>query len=90
VLVICDTRLAQMGYGRRLLAALPPMRGSSQPRNSTPRWTSCSSTVLQNQKLPALQARTGRSEQEYWGLGGGAGSPQLPPGLVGAAQAMRQ
>ncbi len=26
VLVICDTRLAQMGYGRRLLAALPPMR----------------------------------------------------------------
>lgn len=26
VLVVCDTRLAQMGYGRRLLAALPPMR----------------------------------------------------------------
>ena len=26
VLVICDSRLAQMGYGRRLLAALPPMR----------------------------------------------------------------
>jgi ATP-dependent DNA helicase DinG len=26
VLVICDTRLATMGYGRRLLAALPPMR----------------------------------------------------------------
>lgn len=26
LLVICDTRLAQMGYGRRLLAALPPMR----------------------------------------------------------------
>jgi ATP-dependent DNA helicase DinG len=26
VLVICDTRLLQMGYGRRLLAALPPMR----------------------------------------------------------------
>jgi ATP-dependent DNA helicase DinG len=26
VLVICDTRLASMGYGRRLLAALPPMR----------------------------------------------------------------
>lgn len=26
VLVICDTRLVQMGYGRRLLAALPPMR----------------------------------------------------------------
>jgi len=23
---VCDTRLAQMGYGRRLLAALPPMR----------------------------------------------------------------
>jgi ATP-dependent DNA helicase DinG len=26
VLVICDTRLIAMGYGRRLLAALPPMR----------------------------------------------------------------
>ncbi len=26
LLVICDTRLRQMGYGRRLLAALPPMR----------------------------------------------------------------
>ena len=26
LLVICDTRLTQMGYGRRLLAALPPMR----------------------------------------------------------------
>jgi ATP-dependent DNA helicase DinG len=26
VLVVCDTRLAQMGYGKRLLAALPPMR----------------------------------------------------------------
>jgi ATP-dependent DNA helicase DinG len=26
ILVVCDTRLARMGYGRRLLAALPPMR----------------------------------------------------------------
>jgi len=26
VLVLCDTRLTGMGYGRRLLAALPPMR----------------------------------------------------------------
>ncbi|GAB3760290.1 ATP-dependent DNA helicase [Ramlibacter monticola] len=26
VLVVCDPRLVQMGYGRRLLAALPPMR----------------------------------------------------------------
>lgn len=26
VLVVCDTRLATMSYGRRLLAALPPMR----------------------------------------------------------------
>jgi ATP-dependent DNA helicase DinG len=24
--VVCDTRLVTMGYGRRLLAALPPMR----------------------------------------------------------------
>ncbi len=26
VLVVCDTRLASMGYGKRLMAALPPMR----------------------------------------------------------------
>jgi ATP-dependent DNA helicase DinG len=26
VLVVCDTRLATMGYGRRLMSALPPMR----------------------------------------------------------------
>ena len=26
ILVVCDTRLVTMGYGRRLLAALPPMR----------------------------------------------------------------
>jgi ATP-dependent DNA helicase DinG len=26
ILVVCDTRLITMGYGRRLLAALPPMR----------------------------------------------------------------
>lgn len=26
LLVVCDTRLVQMGYGKRLLAALPPMR----------------------------------------------------------------
>ncbi|MEI8169325.1 MAG: ATP-dependent DNA helicase [Rhodoferax sp.] len=26
ILVICDTRVSSMGYGRRLLAALPPMR----------------------------------------------------------------
>jgi ATP-dependent DNA helicase DinG len=26
MLVVCDTRLTQMGYGRKILAALPPMR----------------------------------------------------------------
>jgi ATP-dependent DNA helicase DinG len=26
ILLVCDTRLATMGYGRRLLSALPPMR----------------------------------------------------------------
>jgi len=25
VLVVCDTRLSTTGYGRRLMAALPPM-----------------------------------------------------------------
>ncbi len=32
VLVVCDTRLVQMGYGRRLLAALPPMRRLPSPQ----------------------------------------------------------
>jgi len=26
VLVVCDPRLVRMGYGKRLLAALPPMQ----------------------------------------------------------------
>lgn len=32
VLIICDTRLLHMGYGRRLLAALPPMRRLHTPQ----------------------------------------------------------
>lgn len=31
VLVLCDTRLVTTGYGRRLLAALPPMRQLASP-----------------------------------------------------------
>ena len=30
-LVICDTRLVETGYGRRLLGALPPMRLLNEP-----------------------------------------------------------
>jgi ATP-dependent DNA helicase DinG len=26
MLVVCDTRLTQMGYGRKILSALPPMQ----------------------------------------------------------------
>jgi ATP-dependent DNA helicase DinG len=33
VLVLCDSRLASMGYGRRLLAALPPMRRLPTPQD---------------------------------------------------------
>ena len=33
VLVVCDTRMATMGYGRRLLAALPPMRRLQAPED---------------------------------------------------------
>jgi ATP-dependent DNA helicase DinG len=32
VLVVCDTRLVAMGYGRRLMAALPPMRRLADAR----------------------------------------------------------
>ncbi|MFZ4480188.1 MAG: ATP-dependent DNA helicase, partial [Rhodoferax sp.] len=35
ILVVCDTRLSQMGYGKRLLAALPPMRRISSERELT-------------------------------------------------------
>jgi ATP-dependent DNA helicase DinG len=31
VLVVCDVRLNQMGYGRQLVAALPPMRRLREP-----------------------------------------------------------
>ncbi len=33
VLVLCDSRLASMGYGRRLLSALPPMRRLAAPQD---------------------------------------------------------
>ena len=36
-LVVCDTRLAQMGYGRRLRAALPPMTPLSSEEEAL-RW----------------------------------------------------
>ena len=44
VLVVCDTRLATMGYGRRLLAALPPMRRLASKRNSRKRWSGWAAT----------------------------------------------
>ena len=49
VLIVCDTRLAAMGYGRRLQAALPPMRrlGSEQElRQALSRLTKVSTTDL--------------------------------------------
>ena len=33
VLVVCDTRLSSTGYGRRLLASLPPMRRLAAPED---------------------------------------------------------
>ena len=33
VLVVCDVRLNQMGYGRQLVAALPPMRRLLEPQD---------------------------------------------------------
>jgi ATP-dependent DNA helicase DinG len=35
ILVVCDTRLALMGYGRKLLSALPPMRQISSEEELT-------------------------------------------------------
>jgi ATP-dependent DNA helicase DinG len=31
ILVVCDTRLVSMGYGKRLLDSLPPMRRLTTP-----------------------------------------------------------
>lgn len=48
VLVVCDTRLASMGYGRRLLAALPPMRRLQSKEEflaTLDRFTTASTTV---------------------------------------------
>ena len=55
-LVICDTRLVQTGYGRRLLAALPPLHLLNEPQElaaylralaaGTPELTTASTTVL--------------------------------------------
>ncbi|NVO06295.1 MAG: ATP-dependent DNA helicase, partial [Rhodoferax sp.] len=33
VLVVCDVRLNQMGYGRQLVATLPPMRRLLSPQD---------------------------------------------------------
>jgi ATP-dependent DNA helicase DinG len=35
ILVVCDVRLSQMGYGRRILAALPAMRRITTPEGFT-------------------------------------------------------
>jgi ATP-dependent DNA helicase DinG len=37
VLVVCDSRLATMGYGKRLLRALPPMRRLASEQELTDR-----------------------------------------------------
>ncbi len=50
ILVLCDSRLALMGYGRRLLAALPPMRKISSEDELT-------------EALNALAAAPGRPKQ---------------------------
>ncbi|HSH89475.1 MAG TPA: ATP-dependent DNA helicase [Ramlibacter sp.] len=45
VLVVCDTRLATMGYGRRLMAALPPMRRIQSPEDYLETLTRISTTA---------------------------------------------
>jgi ATP-dependent DNA helicase DinG len=59
VLAVCDTRLATMGYGRRLLAALPPMRRLADAQAF-------------EAALDALAAGEGEGEGEGGGSGGGA------------------
>ncbi|MES2423826.1 MAG: ATP-dependent DNA helicase [Pseudomonadota bacterium] len=48
ILVVCDPRLATMGYGKRLLAALPPMRrlaSAAEFQAALERLTTASTTV---------------------------------------------
>jgi hypothetical protein len=55
LLVICDPRLRQMGYGRRLLAALPPMgrgRRAAGAGLAGRCWLACTGDRRGYQKLP--------------------------------------
>jgi ATP-dependent DNA helicase DinG len=55
VLVVCDVRLNQMGYGRALVAALPPMRRLNNPQEFTQaleELTRPSTTVHSSSSLP--------------------------------------
>ena len=51
LLVICDTRLLTMGYGRRLLAALPPMPQLAGPADLA---QMLDRLVAQSQGAPAV------------------------------------
>ena len=60
VLVICDTRLVAMGYGKRLLAALPPMRrieGEADVRCRDRRAPAAQASAEQPGGLPELPPR---------------------------------
>ena len=61
VLVVCDVRLSTMGYGKKLIAALPPMRRlvtQDQYQNALeeltkPSTTDLDSLLLQSSKIPS-------------------------------------
>ncbi|SDM34456.1 ATP-dependent DNA helicase [Polaromonas sp. JS666] len=48
VLVVCDSRLASMGYGKRLLRALPPMRRLASEQELTDRLDSLTRTCTRD------------------------------------------
>ena len=85
VLVVCDTRMATMGYGRRLMAALPPMRvlKSKAEFLETPEGLSTDGPPQ------GASAPSGGSAAASAASVGGPSSPELPPRILLGPEAAR-
>ena len=78
VLVVCDTRLAAMGYGRRLLAALPPMRRlAAEGEFAWTRWSALNCRASGGRALtrPSTTDRPGREAAGSGTRSSGSSSP---------------